>query len=334
MKVCIASQKKNLHGLDNITADGLKAVEVLKGIISKLQTFGLSEARVEQLESLTASLNQRLKFEIKGHLSKESSCIDHCTTYSLSDPANAAFNSQCNHEHSTGCDACGLVERTLLEVNGSFENLQSSSNIPPDAVEEIDHEINQSRSNIVAWKAHCIRTVHQDQAKQDVLDNLKPNQALIVMDWAMKFLPIKHREAQSDFFGKKGISWHISSVISCETNPGATPHDRLQNQFRVHTLIHILQVGNQGWFLVAHIITHLLQQLPCLLPNVNEVIFKSDNAGCYHCTGLISYLHYLNTISSVKVLQYNYSEPQSGKDICDAKTAHCKMHILRYIFKI
>ena len=33
------------------------------------------------------------------------------------------------------------------------------------------------------------------------------------MDWAMKWLPHKYREDQSDFFGKHGFSWHISVVV-------------------------------------------------------------------------------------------------------------------------
>ena len=213
MKVCFSSQKKNLHGLDNITADGLKAVEVLTKTVSKMQTFGLSEERVEELNSLLSSVNQHLKFEMKGHLNIESSCIDHCTTYSLSDPSTAAFKESCNHEHSTGCDECGVVERTLVEISNVLNDPQLCLSIPSDILEEITFEISQSMTNILTWKAHCMRTVHQDYAKQNTLDNLQPNQALIVMDWAMKFLPIRHRESQSDVFFKERHK--LAYFISC-----------------------------------------------------------------------------------------------------------------------
>lgn len=149
MKVCVSSQKKNLHGLDNITADGLKAVEVLTKTVSKMQTFELSEERIEQLNSLLSSANQHLKFEMKGHLNIESSCIDHCTTYSLSDPSTAAFKESCNHEHSTGCDECGVVE-----ISNVLDDPQLCLNIPSDILEEITFEISQSKTNILAWKTH------------------------------------------------------------------------------------------------------------------------------------------------------------------------------------
>jgi hypothetical protein len=34
------------------------------------------------------------------------------------------------------------------------------------------------------------------------------------MDWAMKFIPTKCREAQQDRFGIRGISWHVSAIIT------------------------------------------------------------------------------------------------------------------------
>ena len=63
---------------------------------------------------------------------------------------------------------------------------------------------------IRAWKCHLLRTVRQDQARFDALDLLDEQSVLLVNDWAMKFIPQKYRESQADWFGKRGISWHIS----------------------------------------------------------------------------------------------------------------------------
>ena len=35
--------------------------------------------------------------------------------------------------------------------------------------------------------------------------------------------------------------------------------------------------------------------------------------------------------SSIKVIHYNFSDPQAGKDICDRKTAPMKAHIKRWV---
>jgi hypothetical protein len=38
------------------------------------------------------------------------------------------------------------------------------------------------------------------------------------MDWAMKFLPTKFRESQQEWYGKKGISWHITAAVTKAAN--------------------------------------------------------------------------------------------------------------------
>ena len=50
------------------------------------------------------------------------------------------------------------------------------------------HTIKQAKNNIMTWKAHQLRSVHQDQAKCSVLANIKSkSDVFLVQDWAMKF---------------------------------------------------------------------------------------------------------------------------------------------------
>ena len=42
----------------------------------------------------------------------------------------------------------------------------------------------------------------------------RQSSVFLIMDWAMKFLPISYRETQCDWFGKKGKPWHITFAIS------------------------------------------------------------------------------------------------------------------------
>ena len=59
-----------------------------------------------------------------------------------------------------------------------------------------------------------LRSVHQDAAKSEIVDSLKSSQVLLIMDWAMKFIPTSFRETQRDWFGKKEKSWHLSVTIT------------------------------------------------------------------------------------------------------------------------
>ena len=79
--------------------------------------------------------------------------------------------------------------------------------------EDFKHDLAQAREMSFQWKSQILRAENQERAKQDVLKSLQDNSIMVVMDWAMKFLQIKYREKQSEWFGKRGINWHVSCVI-------------------------------------------------------------------------------------------------------------------------
>ena len=66
-----------------------------------------------------------------------------------------------------------------------------------------------------------LRAINLERAKSKILNNLEKHQYLVVMDWAMKWLPKRFRETQSEWFGKKGISWRVSAFITCTENTDA-----------------------------------------------------------------------------------------------------------------
>lgn len=167
-----------------------------------------------------------------------------------------------------------------------------------------------------------MRTVHQDGARASVLQNLENDQGLLVMDWGMKFLPFIYRETQADFFGKRGISWHFSCLVI------RSPSD--QDQLEIFTYVHILENGTQGWFTVANVLIHLLQTLKNEKPFLDKLFLKSDNASSYHCTSLITFIQQNNKDLPIRIAEYNFSEAQAGKDLCDSKTGCSRLHIFKY----
>lgn len=57
---------------------------------------------------------------------------------------------------------------------------------------------------IANWKAHMLRTVNQEQAKEETLGALNDQSVLVIMDWAMKYLPQWYREQKRDFYSLFG----------------------------------------------------------------------------------------------------------------------------------
>lgn len=66
--------------------------------------------------------------------------------------------------------------------------------------DDLLYDIEKSSEAIVQWKAHIMRSMNQERAKQDILAKLDKSSCLLVMDWAMKFLQLRYREKQSDWY--------------------------------------------------------------------------------------------------------------------------------------
>nr|XP_058964126.1 probable E3 ubiquitin-protein ligase bre1 [Pocillopora verrucosa] len=100
------------------------------------------------------------------------------------------------------------------------------------------------------------------------------------MDWAMKFLQLKYREKRSDLFGKRGSSWHISTVITRNPN--------LEGRLELRSYAHLFDTCQQDWFAVCSIIESTLIEIKTEKPHITWVYLRSDKAGYYHNNSLIA----------------------------------------------
>ena len=74
------------------------------------------------------------------------------------------------------------------------------------------HKFEIAAKEVNEYKKHIVHAIHQDRAKADLIEKLSPEEALLIFDFAMKFLPQKFREAQTDFFAKKGLFSLIGNI--------------------------------------------------------------------------------------------------------------------------
>ncbi|CAC5416613.1 unnamed protein product [Mytilus coruscus] len=179
LKVCNASKQKALQGLDNTSAAGMGAIDNLTKVVTKLEAYGLRHEDVNKLKEMLQLVNQFLKFEYKLHLRKNDQCADHCSPFALSDSVDHNFATKCNHSHTQSCEKCKLVDSCVNIVEKAFSNLD----IPKTLSDEISYELENGARNVLEWKRHLLRTVHQNGARNDVLSDLKDNQGLLIMDW-------------------------------------------------------------------------------------------------------------------------------------------------------
>ena len=252
------------------------------------------------------------------HSVEASRVPDHCRVYALSDPNDGDFEGTCDHAHDESCPQCSQLENVLSTLESGCSDVQSSEECKADLL----HALKQAKENIMSWKAHQLCSVHQTEAKHSVLEKLDSRSVLLVQDWAMKYMPRIYREAQSDWFAKRGLPWHITVAI---TKSEDTLH------FESQTIVHVFQSCPQDSATVASIMRDCLVSLKKEIPELERTYFKQDNAGCYHSGSSVVSAKLAGDAGGVAVIRNDFSDPQGGKGVCDRQAATIKGDIGRYV---
>ncbi|CAH1252459.1 Hypp9299 [Branchiostoma lanceolatum] len=316
LAACSASVRTSLQGLDYFTAEGGRAFDDLEAAVDKLAEKQGQDWAKKQTAILRSS-KRYLKGDYKVHVSQEATVAEHCRQFALSDGTDNNFSTTCLHHHDDECEACNDLQQLLVALEECFTVNEFET---PEEKDDMRFTLDQAKQDIYAWQCHQLRSINQDEAWYALLDDLDDSSVLLVMDWAMKFLPRKYRESQTDWFGKRGLPWHISVA-----------HRRCDASILVETFIHLFQTCTQDSSSVVSILQHTVQQLKEELPTLQSIYIRSDNAGCYHNTLLFQAAKHINQTAGVTIRRIDYCDPQGGKGSCDRQAATVKSHIKTWI---
>ena len=177
---------------------------------------------------------------------------------------------------------CGFCQSTPLNFCSEDQN------------EDLQHDHKLAKEMKFQWKSHHIRAENQERAKQNVLNSLKTNSALVLMDWALKFRQLNYREKHSEWFGKRGINWHVSCVITRNAE---------NNNLEIASFVHLFDSCAQDWFAVCAILEHLLGIIKENEASINQVLLRSDGSGCYHNNNRIAAVYDVGSRVGIKVMR-------------------------------
>ena len=116
----------------------------------------------------------------------------------------------------------------------------------------------------------------------------------------MKYLPRKYRESQTGWFGKRGITWHISVAFREVSSHLPEVHSRQLCGPRSHG-------GRYQTTQDRHA--------------RSEDSYSQDNAGCYHSGSTIVCANVVGKELGVAIKRLDFSDPQCGKGVSDRKAA-------------
>ena len=77
----------------------------------------------------------------------------------------------------------------------------------------------------------------------------------------------------------------------------------------------------QNWFSISCILEEVVVFVKESRQSICRAILRSNDAGCYHCGALLSAINSTSRGSGIEVLHYDFSDPQSAKNLCHRKIA-------------
>ena len=286
-----------------------KAVDYVSGILL-YDNFTIIRQIVDYVENhntLSTLVNSMEAFI----MSKFESHIGSCHVTNPNFAFNLGVNEQCT------CNTCELPFRVMQYLKTQ--------------VQECHHRmLNDCNDKINLYLGHRVRVHVQRVNIKEIMDNLKYSEAMIIMDFKMKFEAMYYREKTVDFYGKKGIMWHSSQVYTRYSDQDQKTHGNLED-FCITNYDHIATSGSkQDWMVVLSCFESVVIAIKQTMPHVKALNVQSDNAKCY-CSGfLLVGMIQVATHHGFKLPHFIHTGVQDGKGPVDAHLGTASAHVKRY----
>ena len=101
-----------------------------------------------------------------------------------------------------------------------------------------------SKRKILEYIKHQTRDAQQRKAKAWCFDHLTEETGFWLKDFCQKILPVRHREGQREYFGKKGTSFHVD-VFFFVKNDQVTKQSYFTSIYRCdQSLVDVLSISD------------------------------------------------------------------------------------------
>ena len=179
--------------------------------------------------------------------------------------------------HIARCDSCTILKDASLQLRFL---VQETTSIPNTLPSRLLYTVDFNTNLILEWKKHHLRSIYQEKARQYALEQLDNHSVFVHINWSMKFLPMKYREKMTDWFGKRGLSWHITHVVrlrKCSSHPPSSNTRTYEHRSFVHVFNNCTQNGRT----VVSILTDVFKKLKTEDSQNKAAFVRSDNADCF-----------------------------------------------------
>ena len=293
-----------MAGFDNITAADMNAFDLLVKTSREL----CGQDVISSLERGKRYLKTRYPI----HCANVNTEIhSHSTQFALSDPNNVELAAKNVKIGDQVCANCLDLFKGIQSVINAVQNTGNS---------DLLHDASLAVNDIISFIKHIMRDAQQKKAKSESFSLLNDESCFWLKDYAQKILPLKFREGQKDYFGKKGMSMHIDVFF-------------LKKGLDISKQVYLTVIYrcDQGMANTLSICENVLKEFKKTNPTITNIFTKSDNAGSYHGNCIFEGLFKVCKHAGFQLMRTDYNEPCRGKDQCDRESAAAKSIINSFV---
>ncbi|CAF1014017.1 unnamed protein product [Didymodactylos carnosus] len=213
-----------------------------------------------------------------------------------------------------------------LDETSLYEILKACSSSTRKSLQGLDYYAADGSSAFHSLAKIYEELAAYDGTKQFVLENLDGESVFIFLDWAMKWLAMKYREGQKDFFAKRGCPWHLAYVIRVKSSNSISTTPKTK-EFEHKTYAHIFDSCVQNGQAVTSILEYIFSRLKASNLEIKYVYLCADNAGCYHGVETLLAVKKLYANTGILIRRFDFFDPHGGKGPCDRMAAVVKCDV-------
>ena len=92
-----------------------------------------------------------------------------------------------------------LIPEISRRLEGLLNKVEERKLLKPLKINILRYEVRDAHKKVIEFMQHTIRDQVQNAYWEDMINQMKPNQVFLTVDWAMKLLPKKYRESTKDW---------------------------------------------------------------------------------------------------------------------------------------
>ncbi|CAF4362249.1 unnamed protein product, partial [Rotaria sp. Silwood2] len=229
------------------------------------------------------------------------------------------------------------LDEFVTEGVAAWDTISSIHN--QDLRREVAYDFENSVQHIHEWFRHNVRAAQQNHEKVKIISDMRFNEVFATFDWAQKVLPQEHREGQSSYFGKSGMSLLIGSFLWKEKSIASSncevSNDNLgtSNNAIFHTQSYILALTTaaQSELDTLSASEIILRQFMEDNPFMDAIYKRTDNASNFSSNSTPEAEKLICDRLGIRLIKRDYSEVQKGRDICDRISGVAKSRMRSWI---